>query len=138
MYCKTKTHGEWIVDYKLAKTFVRLKARSEQRTFNFCNDHCGWMSWVQITLLKGVQFMYSGREVNTELSQVWCTSCMAELIFDLIDRQFLCKKYQKPVTIKYLRTGITPPVAGIDKWVLSTALTILARKYNHCSSHFHT
>jgi len=43
---------------------------------------------------------------NIELSPVWDTSCLAELIYELINRQFLCGKCPKPVTIEYLPPGL--------------------------------
>jgi len=45
------------------------------------------------------------RAENIESSLVWDNSCLDELIHDLINRQFLCGKYPKPVTIKYMRMG---------------------------------
>jgi len=43
------------------------------------------------------------RQVSIESSPVWDTSCLAELIYDLNNKQFLCGKCPKPVTIQYLR-----------------------------------
>jgi len=45
------------------------------------------------------------RQANIESSPVWDTSCLSELIFDLIYRQFLCVKCPKSVTIQYLHTS---------------------------------
>jgi len=39
-----------------------------------------------------------------ESSKVWDTSCLAELINDLINRKFLCGKCLKTMTIQYLRS----------------------------------
>jgi len=44
-------------------------------------------------------------EANIESSPVWDNSCLDELIYDLIVRQFLCGKCPKTVTIQYLHTG---------------------------------
>jgi len=40
-----------------------------------------------------------------ESSPVSDTSCPAELIYDLIDRRFSCRKCPKPVTIRYTATA---------------------------------
>jgi len=50
------------------------------------------------------EFISSVRWANLESSQVWGISCLAELIYDLINRQLICRKYLKPVEIKYLPT----------------------------------
>jgi len=39
---------------------------------------------------------------NIESSPVLDTSCLTEQIYELINRQFLCVKSPKPVTIQYL------------------------------------
>jgi len=47
------------------------------------------------------------RGANIELLSVWDTSCLAELIYDIIrpNSEFLCGKCPKPVTIQYLLPG---------------------------------
>jgi len=45
---------------------------------------------------------YRTWQAKIESSPVWDTSCLVELIYDLINKQFLFKKCFKPVTIKYL------------------------------------
>jgi len=42
------------------------------------------------------------RYANIESSPVSDTSCLVKQIYDLINRQFLCGKCPKPVTIQYL------------------------------------
>jgi len=44
---------------------------------------------------------------NIESSPVWDTSSLAEIIYDLLNRQFLCGKCPKPVTIQYLLATYT-------------------------------
>jgi len=41
---------------------------------------------------------------NIESSPLWNTSCLSELIYDLINRQFLRGKCPRTVTIQYLLT----------------------------------
>jgi len=42
---------------------------------------------------------------NIESSLVWDTSCLVELILDLINRPFLCRKCHKPVKFLFLLEG---------------------------------
>jgi len=60
-------------------------------------------------------YVYTLR-AKIESSPVWDTFCLAELIYDLIDRQFLCEKCCKPVTIQYLHTGDKLRGVGADWW----------------------
>jgi len=50
------------------------------------------------------------RRANIESSQVWGTSCLADVIHDLISKHFLCRKCPKPVTIEYL-----PPARQVSE-----------------------
>jgi len=53
---------------------------------------------------------------NTESSPGWDTSWLAELTYDLINRQFVCGKCPKPVTIQYLHAAV---VSKCIKWVIA-------------------
>jgi len=55
---------------------------------------------------------------NIESSPVWDTSCPADQIYDLINRQFLCGKCPKPVTIQYLPAVVVVnmPTVGITNF----------------------
>jgi len=51
-----------------------------------------------------------------ESSPVWGTSCLTELIYDLISRQFLCGKCPTPVAIQYLHpVGVKANVGEIEE-----------------------
>jgi len=50
----------------------------------------------------GRTLAHYGPRVNIESSPVWDTSCLVELFYDAINKQFLCGKCSKPVTIEYL------------------------------------
>jgi len=39
-----------------------------------------------------------------ESSPVWDTSCLSELIYDFVNRQFICRKCPKPVKIQFSPT----------------------------------
>jgi len=41
------------------------------------------------------------QSANIESSPVWDTSCLTELIYNLFNKQLLCGKYPKPVTVQY-------------------------------------
>jgi len=45
------------------------------------------------------------QDANIEWSEVRGIYCLAELIYDLINRQYLCGKCRKPVTIQYLHAA---------------------------------
>jgi len=44
----------------------------------------------------------TNKQVNIELSEVWGTSYLVKLMYDLIDRLFLCRKYLKLLPIQYV------------------------------------
>jgi len=48
---------------------------------------------------------YREQDKNIESSPVWDTSRLAELIYNLINKQFSRGNCSKPVTIQYLQTG---------------------------------
>jgi len=52
-------------------------------------------------VVKDVHRQESPTSTNIELSPVWDTSFLAELIYNVIIRQYLCGKCLKPVTIQY-------------------------------------
>jgi len=51
-------------------------------------------------LLEGTLGYIGLLSANIELSPFWNTSCLAELTYDLINNQCLCRKCSKPVTIQ--------------------------------------
>jgi len=51
---------------------------------------------------------------NIQSSTVWDTSCLAELIYELLNRQFISRKCPKPVTIQYFHAGVTGVMGDIQ------------------------
>jgi len=77
-----------------------------------------------------------------ESSSVWDTSCLAELVYDLINTQFLCGKCSKPVTIQYLRSFFFRSiikeivrVTDLSIFTLSRSLAIRLRTVQHDSKY---
>jgi len=64
-------------------------------------------------------------DASIESSPVWDNSCLAELIYDLINRQFLCRRCPKPVTIQYLLRVGYKNLYFLLSLALSLALSIL-------------
>jgi len=84
-----------------------------------------------------LKFRLSAKQILTS-SPIWDTSCLAELVYGRINRQFLCGKCPKLVTIQYLRPLILVFTQGrhlggraFAPWILKI-VTFLC----FCTQHF--
>jgi len=74
------------------------------------------------------------RWANIELPPVWDTSWLAELIYDFINRQFLCGMCSKLVTTKYLQTAVRSVIKIMyTQHVLGSTRITPLRRLTRCS-----